>query len=390
MRTPSIAFAISLAGLLLCLPALGQPAVPETQFMPDDPQIQKLQQELRALLQRPPQESKPGKDIDRKAHGIAAEIRNRVLARLLEAIERNLGPMQPIAWDTVPLEAVDAEGRVIEIPMNIPMRPLRKISDAAFTTKTNFVMGNDNLALTLYDTLPQAVAPEERTVFERAYTGDDARAVETEAQVLVSLKGGEWAESATGPVANAIAVRGLDLDHGLRPNGNTTYDDTLYLVIAEPGKNVEAYEYRMTTESSSTQRGVGRLDSKQVWYVRGKHRGKDPAYKLKGSVAEGTRAGLEGTHQIVGANIHSAYSKRSIDSETPLRPNVSLGCQVIAAGKTDFEKSMVKLLDAKGITEFPYTIVEGEELSVLDAALEQHQRKSILIHGVPRPKAPGS
>jgi hypothetical protein len=326
--------------------------------------------------------------LQERARVIAEQIRERVLTRLQEAIQQNMGPMQALQWETVPLEAVDRKGNIVDIPMNIPTRPLRTLTIPDNTMKTNYIVGStDNLALTLYDNLPREVEPEETAIFERAYVGEDARAVEAEARLLVSLKGGEWVEPTDGErVANAVAIRGLDLDEGLKPNGNKTYDDTMYLVITEPGHEVEAYEYRMTTESSSTQRGVGRLDSKQVWYVRGLHRGKDPAYRLKGSVAEGTRAGLAGSYQIAGANIHSAYSRRTIDSETPLSPNVSLGCQVIAAGKTQFEKSMVKVLDAKSIKEFPYTIVDGEELSVLDNALAQRQRQSILVHGVPRPK----
>lgn len=187
-----------------------------------------------------------------------------------------------------------------------------------------------------------------------------------------------------GDVPGAGMVRGLDLDRGLPPNDNRTYDDTMYVVIDAGGEETEVYEYRMTTESSSTERGVGRLDAMQVVYVRRLHRGKDPGYRLKGDSAEGTREGIEGTQRIVGANIHSAYAKREIKSDTPLSPNVSLGCQVIAASKQGFEKTMVEVLDGKGVTEFPYTIVDGKELEVLNEALRARQKHSLLVLSIPR------
>jgi hypothetical protein len=179
----------------------------------------------------------------------------------------------------------------------------------------------------------------------------------------------------------------LDLKRGLVANSNERYDDTLYVVLEAFEAAPEVYEYRMTTESSSDEKGVGRLKSLQVTYVRGLHRRKDPAYRLKGNVAEGTREGLEGTYDIVGANIHSAYSKRPIDGDTPLKPNVSLGCQVVAASKSAFEKSLVFPLDKKGVKQFPYTIVDGAELALFNQTLLEHQQHSVLVHRLPRPEA---
>jgi len=236
--------------------------------------------------------------------------------------------------------------------------------------------------------VPSTIAPAESEDFRRIYTGDAASAIGMEAKLLVTLKGGEWLEpEREGRVANAVAVRGLDLTRGLVSNSNKTYDDTMYVVLEEPGGEAEVYEYRMTTESSSSEPGVGRLSSKQVTYVRGLHRGKDPAYRLKGNYAEGTRRGQKGTHRIVGANMHSAYSRRPINSETPLSPKVSLGCQVVAAGKRAFERSLVSFLDSKGIKQFPYTIVDGEELALLDRALIEKRRESVLVRRVPREQA---
>jgi hypothetical protein len=209
-----------------------------------------------------------------------------------------------------------------------------------------------------------------------------------EARLLVTLKGGEWsAPQAEQRGANAVAVRGLDMDRGLIANSNKTYDDTMYVILEGGETGTEVYEYRLTTESSDERRGVGRLDAKQVQYVRGLHKGKDPGYRLKTNAAEGSRQGLEGTFQIVGANIHSAYARQPIDSATPLKPNVSLGCQVVASGKRAFEQTLVFVLDKKGIQTFPYTIVNGEELAALDAALQQSRRRSVLVHLVSRPAA---
>jgi hypothetical protein len=217
------------------------------------------------------------------------------------------------------------------------------------------------------------------------YTGQSAVAIATEARLLVALKGGIWRESSAGEaVANAVAVRGLDLELGLKGNSNRTYDDTLFVVVEAPGAAVEAYEYRLTTESSSTRRGVGRLDSKQVKYLRGLHKGKDPAYRLLGDKATGTRVGREGTYEILGANIHSAYTSQEISSETPLATNVSLGCQVVAASKRAFEKSLVSLLDSKRIKEFPYMIVDDEELALVDRSLRANGKASVLVAAVPR------
>ena len=213
-----------------------------------------------------------------------------------------------------------------------------------------------------------------------------------EARLIVMLKGGEWAApESKKPVANAIAVRGLDFEKGLKENWNKTYDDTMYLVLETATGPAEVYEYRMTTESSSESKGVGRLESKQVTYVRGKHRGTDPGYRLQGNAAPGTRVGIKGAQQITGANIHSAYSKRPINSETPLQPNVSLGCQVVAASKQDFEKSLVQTLDQRGVKQFLYTIVDDAELAELNKILESQGVKSVLASAVSRCcGAPGS
>ena len=119
------------------------------------------------------------------------------------------------------------------------------------------------------------------------------------------------------------------------------------------------------------------------------HRGKDPGYRLKGDAADGTRTGLEGTQRILGANIHSAYAKRAIDSDTPLNPDVSLGCQVVATSKKDFEKFLVAFLDERHINEFPYAIIEGDELATLDRALAERGKHSLLVEGIPREHGAG-
>lgn len=317
---------------------------------------------------------------------MAALIRQRVQDRIRVAIEGEFGPMPPLQTEQVELEALDDDGRTVTVPVEVAARPLRPLNVPSYASRAYSVLQSGNLALTLYDTLPQSVRPEADQGYRRIYTGEEAQALAAEARLVVSLKGGEWREpQGARPVANAVAVRGLDLARGLGPNGNTTYDDTMYLIVDAAGAQTEVYECRMTTESSNTDPGVGRLNSMQVIYVRGLHRGTDPAYRLKGNAAEGTRSGQQGAHQITGANLHSAYTTRTIDSTTPLSPNVSLGCQVVAASKRDFEKNVVALLDAKGIREFPYTIVEGDELAMLNRTLNERGKHSLLVEGIPRP-----
>lgn len=323
--------------------------------------------------------------LKRRAREIGDQIRERVYAELQRLIDQRLGPQLPQVTESVLLDGLDAKGKPVQIPIMVQMRPLRLLSEPANAEETASILSAEDFTLALYEGVPSPVVPLDDEGFWRIYTEENARAIKTEAKLLVSLKGGDWIEvEGTRPVANVVAVRGLDLDLGLKPNGNTTYDDTMYVIVDEPNKDTEVFEYRMTTESSSASKGVGRLASKQVIYVRGLHRGKDPAYRLKDDSAPGTRVGLEGQVAILGANLHSAYAKRQIDSATPLAPNVSLGCQVVATSKKDFEQSLIKLLDKKGIKEFPYTIIDGDELQVLESALRQKSKRSVLVDGIPR------
>ena len=319
-----------------------------------------------------------------------AKLRQDFNARVQEdfknQVEQELG-IAPEREETVTLEAIDADGNTVEIPYTTNVRPLRNLTDARVRRGAQSLMDTDSLALDLYDIVPEPIVFDDRIPFRRHYTGEHARAIAMEARLIVELKGGEWAEPPPGGrVANAIAVRGLDLDIGFKENTNQRYDDTMYIVIDYADGASETYEYRMTTESSSNERGVGRLHSRQVTYVRGLHRGKDPAFRLKGNSARGSRVGREGEFDIVGANIHSAYSRRPITSESPLPNNVSLGCQVIAAGKADFETSFIQLLDAKGIKQFLYTIVANGEVEVFNELVTNGGQQSVLIDRLPRPQ----
>jgi hypothetical protein len=314
------------------------------------------------------------KEIRARIHAAFVDARRRVHAELQQNIQAQLG-----------LEAIGDDGRVTEIPVTTQTRPLRDLTAVALQPQLSMFFTPEGLALELYRNIPEPILPENTRTYTKTYVGDAASAIAMEAKLIVDLKGGEWVEPAEEErVANAIAVRGLDLEEGLVQNGNQTYDDTAYIILEEGNGGFEVYEFRMTTESSNPERGVGRLKAKQVIYVRGLHKGTDPAFRLLGNAAEGTRAGIEGEFQIVGANMHSAYTWRQIDSQTPLSPNVSLGCQVIATNKSDFEKSLVFLLDRKGVDRFPYTIVADKELQVLDALLQEQGKKSILVHGLPR------
>lgn len=320
-----------------------------------------------------------------RAHELVALFRKRIHEDLMARIEQDFGVNAPLQSETVSLEALDEHGRTVEVPVSVETRELRSLTLPANRAKMHALMGEEDLTLALYSGAPATIAPQESKGFMRAYTGEEAEALAMEAKLVITLKGGEWVESGgAGTVANAIAIRGLDMDQGLHDNTNKRYDDTMFVIVEDSGGTYSAYEYRMTTESSSERRGVGRLDSKQVIYVRGLHRGVDPAYKLKGGAAEGTRVQMEGDFKIVGANVHSAYSKRPITSDTPLKENVSLGCQVVAASKPDFEKSMVYTLDKLGVKEFPYTIVDEEELAFLDQSLQEKGKRSLLVHAVSR------
>lgn len=319
---------------------------------------------------------------------LRADLHERIQEDFSTNVEQQLGLAQPLEEETIALEAVDADGNVVEVPYTTTVRPLRSLTEARVQHGAKSLMDSGSLALDLYEAVPEPIIVDERLPFRRHYTGEHAKAIAMEARLVVELKGGEWAEPPTGgKVANAIAIRGLDLDRGLSENTNLHYDDSLFVVIEYSDDTAEVYEYRMTTESSSSKKGVGRLQSRQVTYVRGLHRGKDPAYRLVGNRARGTRAGLEGEHDITGANIHSAYSRRPITSDSPLAENVSLGCQVVAASKSDFESSMVRTLDKKGVKRFLYTIVGNDEVDVFRKLVEDGGKNSVIVSGLPRPGA---
>jgi hypothetical protein len=324
-------------------------------------------------------------DVRRTAQLLLGELDIEVGRALELLIERSLGPAQSTRAEQFVLEAIDQYGDIVKTPYDIQVRPLRLIDSPQNAPKARDLIADEALTLALYDELPALVASSEHLPFQRTFEGEAARAIAVEAKLLVKLKGGEWRPPEEGRwVANAVAIRGLDLIKGMRSNTNKTYDDTMYVVLNRGKHELVVHEFRMTTESGSTDKGVGRLSSMQVIYQRGLHKGTDPGYRLKGNAAPGTREGLSGSHQIVGANIHSAYSRRIIDSDTPLRPNVSLGCQVVATSKNSFETSLVRYLDKIGVKEFPYTILEGEEMELLDTTLREYDRRSTLIHGIDR------
>lgn len=323
--------------------------------------------------------------LRKRVREIVTTLRARIHERFQVRVAEMLGLPQPLIDETVMLEAVDGKGRVSEVPVVVKTRKLRSLTEPIVARKALALFDEESLAPDLYQAIPNPLAAEKPDGFRRVYGGESASAIGMEAKLIITLKGGEWAEpEGEARSANAIAVRGLDLDQGLLPNSNKTYDDSVYVIIESALEPTEVFEYRMTTESSNERRGVGRLKSKQVFYSRGLHKGTDPAYRLVGNAAPGTRTGLEGEFQITGANIHSAYTSRVITSETPLSPNVSLGCQVVAASKSRFEESFVSLLDERGVTRFPYTIVEGTELEALDRLLRGQDKESILIRGIPR------
>lgn len=395
---PVIVAAVSIA-CILADTGYGQFAAPPSVSSEDSSRatlpLDALREELRQVIDEQIRQRKstsatgrPGRDLknlNERAKGLGRIIRDRIQAQLQEAIEREFGPVSPYLAEPVVLEALDKRGHTVDLAVNVQARPLRPLDVPTYASRAFSVLQTDGLTLSLYDVLPGSVDPLEAKGYRRVYRGDAAQALAAEAKLVVALKGGEWREpNGNRAVANAIAVRGLDLTDGLKPNGNQTYDDTMYLVIDAKGLETEVYEYRMTTESSNTTKGVGRLNSMQVVYVRGLHRGKDPAYRLKGNEAEGTREGIEGSQRICGANLHSAYSRREIESETPLSPNVSLGCQVVAASKREFENAVVGLLDKKGVKEFPYTIIDGDEFEVLDRTLAERGKHSLLVKGIPR------
>jgi len=323
--------------------------------------------------------------INQQAQVLAKAVSKSMGIDFEKRVYEMFGAPAPVKDETVMLEAVDEKGNVSEVPVVVQTRELRSLTQRSVAEKALRLVSEDELATEFYKEVPEPVQADAKNSFRRVYEEVDAKAIAMEARLIVALKGGEWAEpEGNKPAANAIAVRGLDFDRGLSTNSNKTYDDTMYLVVESPSAPPEVFEYRMTTESSSQDKGVGRLKSKQVTYVRGKHRGTDPAYRLLGNAAPGTRVGVKGEQQITGANIHSAYAKRPINSETPLKPNVSLGCQVIAASKSDFEKGLVQMLDQREVKQFPYTIVEDAEFAEFDKILQSQGEKSVLADSVLR------
>ena len=63
---------------------------------------------------------------------------------------------------------------------------------------------------------------------------------------------------------------------------------------------------------------------------------------------------------------------------------MSLGCQVIAASTSDFEKGLVQMLDQREVKQFPYTIVEDAELAEFDKILQSQGERSVLADSVLR------
>ncbi|HOF42041.1 MAG TPA: hypothetical protein PLD73_18375, partial [Candidatus Hydrogenedentes bacterium] len=323
--------------------------------------------------------------LNRQAQVLARAASRQMGVDFEARMYQMFGAPEPLKDETVMLEAIDSKGQVSQVPLVIQTRQLRSLTDANVAMKAMRLVGEDEFITASYKEVPEPVEAETESLFCRVYEEAAAQAIAMEARLIVMLKGGEWTvPEGKKPVANAIAIRGLDFEKGQKKNWNKTYDDTMYLVLESASAPPEVFEYRMTTESSSESKGVGRLESKQVTYIRGKHRGTDPAYRLQGNAAPGTRLGLEGEQQITGANIHSAYSKQPIDSETPLQPNVSLGCQVVAASKRDFEKALVQALDKRGVTQFLYTIVDDAELVEFNRILESRGVTPILADAVSR------
>lgn len=382
-------------------PAAEAPAPPQ----PDATGLQALEQRVRGYLDklvgglggqqkadepgaragRGGRSKKRDEELPPLAEAFMRRLREQAYANLKTQLRHSFGPDAPQRTESIPLEAIDAEGNVVEIPVQVETRQLRPLTLPANRTQMRALISEEDLTVSLYGGVPSRIIPADASGFVRKYTGQDASAIAMEAKLIVTLKGGEWDDAhGSGRVANAIAVRGLDWTNGLGANTNQRYDDTLFVIMEDGNGAFEVYEYRMTTESSSEKRGVGRLDSKQVTYVRGLHRGKDPAYRLKGNQAAGTRVGMQGEYEITGANMHSAYTRRVITSSTPLKENVSLGCQVVAAGKTPFEKSLVFLLDSKGVKQFPYTIVGNDEIEFFDQSLQGKGKQSILVHAIVR------
>lgn len=413
IRGSGVLIALALATSHCATPRVREQPAPVVQQAEVPPRassmtVEELRQEIRALLDehlrtygpptapgQPPSHGNgnargavsrdPGAELLRQGQALVELLRDRVQADLMARLERDFGIRPALQTERVPLEAIDSRGNVVMVEVPVETRELRQLTLPSNVSRMHALVSDEDLTLALYTDVPSTIAPEEKDAFVRHYTGEEARAIAMEARLIVTLKGGAWVEAgASERVANAIAIRGLDWADGLKSNTNTRYDDTMFVILEDARGAVEAHEYRMTTESSSAEKGVGRLDSKQVTYVRGLHRGKDPGYRLKGDSADGTRVAMEGEYKIAGANIHSAYAKQTITSETPLKENVSLGCQVVAAGKSPFEKSLVFMLDAKGVKQFPYTIVGNDEMVFLDTSLREKGKRSLLVHAIAR------
>jgi len=220
---PHFAASVSILALVQC--ATVEESEPEPQKA-ETTELDRLREELQDILADQIRQRRSGElpgtesgergplaqAVRNRAEEVMAELRQRLRDDMNVAVQEMFGLPEPLREERVRLEAVDAEGNVREAPVVVQTRKLRSLTAPDVSRKTFRLLSEDGLALELYEGIPEPIEPEQSMRFLRAYTGDDAEAIAMEARLIVTLKGGEWAEpEGDKPAGNAIAVRGLDL-----------------------------------------------------------------------------------------------------------------------------------------------------------------------------------
>ncbi len=119
------------------------------------------------------------------------QLIERVQSELQSAIVKEFGPPQSARNEEVALEALDSRGNVIEVPVTVETRPLRRISDRDNAARLPMVLGLGRPVVAGYEGLLGRVTSTDSGFYRRIYTGDAADAIALESRTLVLLKGGE-------------------------------------------------------------------------------------------------------------------------------------------------------------------------------------------------------
>ena len=285
----------------------------------------------------------------------------------------------------------DQNGKPVTVAYNTEGRELRNLEDQQYQQKTESLLKSDegqellggNKDVTA-DIRKTRTATTPSSKWCREYNGETAEQIRRECMALVKIKGGVWNEAKDGqPAVNAVAIRGRDFTQGLKSqNSSKTFDDSVFVVKEEKvnGKTqTTVREFRATTESSSDQDGVAKILAKQYIFNESTFKdGKEPCYRVKGNFADCVRQGQEekGVQQAGGILIHQGWvDGASVNSDTTLFSNVSLGCQALACKREQFVKDFMGFIQpAKNLT---YTVADCSEAKLIVDSRRDASGKSL-------------